>query len=105
MNQEYKKLPKETRKKFEEAAMSDVELWESGDFGKTPEFMQEAEKQENKKFHDLKKKSENIPTSIRMPKELIEGLQKLAHEDGLPYQTYVKLILRQHLKNRTRKSA
>ncbi len=70
------------------------ELWETGQLGKDPEFA--------KSVHmDLKK---SFPTSMRLPKELVDSLKILAEESGIPYQTYVKMVLTKHVK-RIRKSA
>ena len=41
-----------------------------------------------------------LPTSIRLPKNLIEELKKMAAEKGLSYQTYLKMILIKHIKNK-----
>lgn len=105
MSQEHKKIPEKEAAKFESAAQHDSEKWEAGDYGKKPQYTQLQDENIEKSFHDSKRKSENIPTSIRMPKELIDGLQKLAEEDGLPYQTYVKMVLKQHINSKNKKRA
>lgn len=105
MNQEHKKISKKESLKFEAAAVHESEKWEEGSYGKDPQYIQFQDENTEKVFHDSKRKSENIPTSIRMPKELIDGLQNLAEEDGLPYQTYVKMVLKQHLKSKNKKRA
>ncbi len=41
-----------------------------------------------------------MPTSIRLPASLIADLKKLAKEEGLPYQTYLKMVLTKHVKSK-----
>ena len=41
--------------------------------------------------------SGSSPTSIRLPKELIAKLKALAKRKSLPYQTYVRMILTEHV--------
>ena len=36
------------------------------------------------------------PTSIRLPKDLIERLKRIARRRGMLYQTYVRMILIDH---------
>jgi len=64
-------------------------------------------KWENKKLgHDSKhakavyfETKKIVPTSMRLPQELIDGLKILAEESGIPYQTYIKMILTKHIRS------
>lgn len=38
------------------------------------------------------------PTSIRLPVGLIQALRELAENEGLSYQTYLKMILTRHVR-------
>jgi len=50
-------------------------------------------------------KSRLKPITIRMLPDDLELVRRLAIEKGLPYQTFVKVLLREALRRETRKSA
>lgn len=47
--------------------------------------------------HMPKKNVEITPTSIRLPAALLRALKKLAEQNGLGYQNYVRMLLTQHV--------
>jgi predicted DNA binding CopG/RHH family protein len=46
----------------------------------------------------------SAPTSIRLPKDLIEKLKSIARRRGMPYQTYVRMVLIDHVEAHGRKT-
>ena len=78
-------------KKFIEEALNDgnQEAWESGQLGRDPDHA---------KAIDLKIDKKNLPTSIRLPLNLVDSLKELADEEGIPYQTYLKMVLMRHVR-------
>ena len=80
-------------KKFIEDALNDgnQEAWESGRLGRD---------KKHAKSVDLNIKKKNLPTSIRLPVNLVDSLKSLAEEEGVPYQTYLKMILMRHLRSK-----
>jgi predicted DNA binding CopG/RHH family protein len=84
-------------KKFIEDALNDgnQEAWEKGLLGKDPK---------NAKATDLKIENKNLPTSIRLPVTLVEALKALSDEEGIPYQTYLKMILTRHVRDKRKAS-
>lgn len=54
--------------------------WENGTLGESEEYAAVMRK-----------------TSIRLPDELIESLKLISHNNGIPYQTYIRMILTQHV--------
>ena len=81
----------------------DQEAWEKGELGRDPNHMKVVSKEETEKFLAAKG---TLPTSIRLPKEMVQDLRTLAKENGLSYQTYLKMVLTIHLnKEKLKKSA
>jgi len=83
------------KKKIEvaEALTSDDEQqkWEQKSLGNDPRHSEALEVN----LGDIEKPT---PTSIRLPTSLINDLKRLAKDEGLPYQTYLKMILTRHVK-------
>ena len=52
-----------------------------------------------------KEKARLKPVTIRMRPDDLEVARRLAAEEGLPYQTYIKVLLREALRRKTRKLA
>ena len=69
----------------------DQQKWESGELGRDIEY--------SKVSQELSSHDRPMPTSIRLPKNLIDELKLLAQEEGLPYQTYLKMVLIKHVKH------
>lgn len=87
-----KKQNKDIKKWVDEISDDENQkLWEEGQLGKNLEY--------SKVSDDLSFREKPMPTSIRLPKNLIEELKKMANEEGLPYQTYLKMVLIKHIKN------
>jgi predicted DNA binding CopG/RHH family protein len=74
----------------------DQEKWERGELGRDPEHAKLLPEDMTREIHASKRKS--YPTSIRLTKMLIEELSALALENGMPYQTYLRMVLMQHVK-------
>ncbi len=49
---------------------------------------------------DLKIEKKHLPTSIRLPINLVDALKELADDEGLSYQTYLKMILTRHVREK-----
>jgi predicted DNA binding CopG/RHH family protein len=82
---------------------AEQESWEKGKLGQDPTHTKVVSKEETQKFLNAKG---TLPTSIRLPKEMVHDLRTLAKENGLSYQTYLKMILTIHLnKEKLKKSA
>ena len=78
------------------------EAWETGKLGRDVAHMKVVSEEETKKFLAAK---ETYATSIRLPKNLVTNLRTLAEKNGLNYQTYLKMILTQHVNDNLKKSA
>ena len=80
-------------KKFIEDALNDgnQEAWEKGQLGRDPNHAEAI---------DLKMGNKSLPTSIRLPLNLVGSLKKFADEEGIPYQTYLKMILTRHVREK-----
>ena len=85
----------QSKKKFEKFAKdatSDEEQksWESGKLGRDPKHA---------KISKIELPDERpLPTSIRIPIDLIRDLKELAEYEGLKYQAYLKMILTKHVR-------
>lgn len=77
--------------KLAERALQDgqQEKWESGELGRDADHARAGEPLGEPK---------NFPTSIRLPRDLVESLRDLASEEGLSYQSYLKMVLTKHVK-------
>jgi predicted DNA binding CopG/RHH family protein len=93
-------------KKFDEENESDIDTWEKGDIGKNPKHAKripEAESALIKKKIAETMAQKGLPTSIRLPPELIAELTKLAAACGMGYQTYLRMVLTKHVSDIARK--
>ena len=81
-------------KNWVEKVSSDTnqKFWENGELGKEEQYA----KKSDHNYTD----TPPLNTSIRLPKKVIEELKKMAAEEGLSYQTYLKMILIKHIKNK-----
>ncbi len=73
---------------------------DKGDFGKSPAHTKripESESELIKKKIAETKASKGLPSSIRLPPELIAELTKLAAACGMAYQTYLRMVLTKHV--------
>ena len=52
-----------------------------------------------------KEKARLKPVTIRMQPDDLDAVRRLAEQKGLPYQTYIKVLLREALLRETRKLA
>lgn len=52
-----------------------------------------------------KEKTRLKPVTIRMQPDDLDAVRRLAEQKGLPYQTYIKVLLREALHRETRKPA
>ena len=69
---------------------ADVEIWESGDLGRSEEFVKKSTYNGNKIDEQL----ELQMISIRLQKNLIEDLKDIAMLNGIGYQPLIKQILK-----------
>jgi len=85
-----KKTPEELKKIADEATSDKNQaLWEEGKLGKDPKH---AEIYKGKSLFE-----KSYPTSIRLTKSMIEELKKLSNDIGIGYQSYLKMIIQNHL--------
>ena len=82
-----------TDREFVDSVLEDEnqESWEKGLLGKDPKHA---------KAVDLKIEVKTLPTSIRLPINLVEALKQLSEEEGIAYQTYLKMILTRHIREK-----
>jgi len=73
------------------------EKWETGQLGNEPS--QVVVSKDGDAFNKEKAKSFRL-TSIRLDCEMIDELTKRARSLGMGYQTYIRMILSQHLKDK-----
>ena len=50
-----------------------------------------------KKAYQKKKSEKKFPTSVNLPKETVTELKKIAQQQGLPYQTLMRMLIIQGL--------
>jgi len=90
----------EQKKTFDDENELEIDKWERGDFGKNSSHAKkipEADAALIKKKIAETKSHKGLPTSIRLPPELIAELTKLASECGMGYQTYLRMVLTKHV--------
>lgn len=97
-----KPTPEEVEK-FDHENESDVDQWEVGDLGKNPQYIRKMNSQNSQELHrkivtGLRQKTRSI--TVRLPTGLIDDLKAQAIDDGLPYQTLIRMILLRHVKGR-----
>ena len=83
--------------KMPDGYVDDSELWENGTLGQSLEHAAPAPP-------DVEKAIMNslglAPISIRLQKTLVEDLKRLAREEGLVYQAYIRQILTRHVSDK-----
>ena len=62
--------------------------WEAGDYGRNQKYAQAG---------SMAEASGTFQTTIRLDRELVAGLRELAKKKGIPYQTYIKILLTEHV--------
>ncbi len=70
----------------------DEQDWDERKLGNDPKHAKVA--------HEFAKTKTSIGTSIRMPLSLIKSLKRIADEEGVPYQTLVKMVLTKYVKKK-----
>ena len=73
----------------------EIKLWENGKLGMDPKYIEVASPEEEKALDDSLGLA---PISIRLQKTLVAKLKKMAKEEGLVYQAYIRQILTRHAK-------
>lgn len=76
------------------------EAWDNKELGTTEEFVRKVSP-EREKALDEKLGLQII--SVRLQKSLIHDLKKLARENGLGYQPYLRQVLTQHVRDEKKK--
>ncbi|TAK71986.1 MAG: hypothetical protein EPO11_10660 [Gammaproteobacteria bacterium] len=87
---------KNTRKKYTE------EAWERGELGVSESHVRKVSK-EREKAIDEHLGLQMI--SLRLQKNLIKELKKLAHQAGIGYQPYIRQLLTQHVHGKKKRSS
>ena len=86
-------LSEELNKKYEEMIQNDVS-------DSSPTQHELASDEESRQLNNAVHGSHRTKAiSIKMPGELLEELKVLASRDHIGYQTYIKFILSQHVRN------
>ena len=75
--------------------------WEDGDLGQSEAFVK---KVSLKKEKEIEKGLGLQMISIRLQKNLIDELKRLAHETGIGYQPYIRQLLTQHITNKRKRT-
>jgi predicted DNA binding CopG/RHH family protein len=95
--------PSKDKKKFSDEGIDEIlsrdgeqEKWESGELGQDPRFASISEKPTPILPPDP-------PTSIRLSIQMRESLKKLFEEEGLKYQTYIRMILTKHINKKLKR--
>lgn len=88
-----KKISKKTDDEYNQLAKKDADKWDNRELGHDEEFVEKAPQ--------FKKTS--VQTTFRLPVTMIAELKKIADQEGIPYQTLVKSILKKFID--TKKSA
>jgi predicted DNA binding CopG/RHH family protein len=81
--------------------LEEEEEWgPDGKFGRDPKHAKRAPKELEEQLETFRKEQLLKAISIRLPEEVIESLRSEAKEKGIGYQTYVRMILIEHLKDK-----
>lgn len=75
--------------------LDDTELWETRKLGATDKFVRKVSLERELAVDEALGLQ---PITIRLQKELVEELKKLAKSQGLGYQPYARLILTRHVR-------
>jgi predicted DNA binding CopG/RHH family protein len=74
----------------------DNKQWEDGTLGRSAEHAKRVAPEQEKEMDDALGLA---PVTIRLQKSLVEQLKKLAAEDGLGYQPFVRQILTHYVRD------
>lgn len=74
---------------------SSAEIWDHRELGASEQHVRKSSPEREKK---LDEQSGLQTISIRLQKSLIDSLKKLAEEDGIRYQPYVRQLLMRHVR-------
>ena len=85
--------------KFKIVDRDDGELWENGTYGESEEHMKRAPLAIDKAIDDS---LGLVQVTIRLQKDLVEQLKRIACENGLGYQPYVRQVLTQHAQSKAK---
>ena len=85
-----------TRSKKRDKSQLDDDKFEFGKKTTDPKFLAAVAKSQES-IRKRRGAAGSSPTSIRLPKELLTKLKALAKRKSLPYQTYVRMILTEHV--------
>jgi len=84
----------EVTENMPEGYVDDSELWENGTLGRSAEHAKPAPKEVEEAIDNALNLA---PITIRLQKELVADLKKIAAKEGLGYQAYVRQILTKHV--------
>lgn len=73
----------------------DDEKWDNRELGATEEFVKRADPEVEKA---LDERTGLQLISVRLKKSLVDDLKKLAEDDGIGYQPYVRQLLTKHVR-------
>ena len=76
--------------------LEDAELWESKQLGASAQHARAASKEDDRALDD---DLGLAPISLRLQKELVAKLKKMAKQEGLGYQTYIRQVLTRHVRD------
>jgi predicted DNA binding CopG/RHH family protein len=77
----------------------DSKQWEDGALGRSPEHAKKVSPEQEKEMDDALGLA---PVTLRLQKSLVEQLKKLAAENGLGYQPFVRQILTHYVRDTAR---
>ena len=75
----------------------DTQLWESRELGASEEFVRKVSAKRERAVDDTLGLQ---PITIRLQKDLVEELKKMARAHGIGYQPYVRQVLTRHVKEK-----
>jgi predicted DNA binding CopG/RHH family protein len=78
--------------------LEEEEWGPEGKFGRDPKHAKKAPKELQQQLETFRKEQLLKAISIRLPEDVIESLRLEAKEKGIGYQTYVRMILIEHLR-------
>lgn len=71
------------------------EFWQKND---TTDFVDWSKAKKNVDFPNLKPSTKTI--SLRLPESMLNSLKIMANENDVPYQSFIKIILNEKIKER-----
>ena len=89
---QFKKIPKFKNEDEER------EFWADND---SIEYIDWSKAIKNPKFQKLKPSTKTI--SLRLPLRMLDGIKIIANKKDIPYQSYIKVILDEKIKDEARK--